>query len=263
MAWRQAGRPANRCAEPDRAIVDAVTSNQGLFLDFDGTLLDGSGNEEAVMRTCVEIAASHPGLDADRLYEANVESWRGYWPEVQRRWPTGDVNGATVALETWSRSLRSCGYLTAPLAHEAADRYRHHWRETLRLYSDARELLALAQRTHVHLALITNGASDTQRDALRTLGIERAFEVVVISGEVGVAKPDPAIFGIALEKLNLTPENVWHVGDNLTTDVAGAKAAGLRSAWLNRDEHPLTDSDPEPTQQIRSLTEVAALLRID
>jgi putative hydrolase of the HAD superfamily len=64
------------------------------------------------------------------------------------------------------------------------------------------------------LAIITNGASGSQRDGLGILGNEHWISAVVISGEVHMAKPDPAIFAIAIEKLGVKPEEVWHVGDS-------------------------------------------------
>ena len=114
---------------------------------------------------------------------------------------------------------------------------------------------------HVPLALITNGASDTQRDKINALGIGHLFNSVVISGEVGVAKPDPRIFELALDRLAAKKEAAWHVGDSLASDVAGANAAGLTSVWLNRTGALRTEVDAEPDFEIRSLSDLFALLQ--
>lgn len=233
---------------------------EALFFDLNSTLLDGSGIREAIRRTCGEIAAARLGLDAVRLLEANNEVWRAYWPEVEDKWTLGVLDGATVSLEAWSRALRACGCDDDSLARLARDTHRRHERETIRLFDDVQELFTWLSRTGLPLALITNGASDTQRDALRVLGIEQRFGAVVISGEVGVAKPDAAVFGLAIEKLGVNPANVWHVGDSLRVDVAGAKAAGLTAVWLNRNRLPWKEGDPRPDYEIQSLTELAGLL---
>jgi putative hydrolase of the HAD superfamily len=82
----------------------------------------------------------------------------------------------------------------------------------------------------------------------------------VISGEVGVAKPSPVIFDIALDRLQLTSADVWHVGDTPSTDVAGAAAAGIHSVWLNRARRTLESDEPRPDAEITSLRELSEVL---
>ncbi len=92
------------------------------------------------------------------------------------------------------------------------------------------------------------------------LKIEHWFDAIVISGETRVAKPDRAAFRLALDALALEPAEVWHIGDSLTKDVAGAKGAGLTAVWLNRNGVARHGSDPEADLEIRSLTELFAFL---
>jgi len=199
-------------------------------------------------------------VDASKLLQANSEVWREYWPQVEEAWTLGTLNGAAVTLDVWSRALRACGYDDKSLALFASDTHRRLVREYIRLFDDAQSLLASLSRANLRLALITNGASDTQRDALRALGIDQRFGAVVISGEVGIAKPDAGIFRIALEKLQVRPANVCHVGDSLWVDVAGAKASGLSAIWLNRHGTIRSEADPQPDREIRSLLELTRLL---
>ncbi len=233
---------------------------QALFFDLDDTLRGGSGSHEAVVRTCRHIAAARPGLDAARLLEANSEVWQRYWPEVEERWTLGVLSGNDVGLEAWRRALRACGSDEESLAQLARETHMQHAREALRLFDDVRGLIDRLKKARLPLALITNGASDTQRETLRVLKIEQEFAAVVISGEVGVAKPDPSIFGLAVDALGIGRENVWHVGDSLRTDVGGARAAGLTAVWLNRDGVRRTTRDPQPEYEIRSLWELAPLI---
>ena len=233
---------------------------RALFFDLDATLLDGSGLQESIVRTCGKIAASQPGLDAARLLAANSEVWQRYWPEVEDKWTLGALDGASVSLEAWRRTLRACGCNEESVARLASQTHRQHAREAHRLFDDVRELFTSVRRARIPLALITNGASDAQRGKLRALGIEHWFDAVVISGEVGIAKPDASVFGLALDKLAVERENVWHVGDSLTTDVAGANAAGLSAVWLNRSGLSRGEGDPEPDVEIRSLSNLMALL---
>lgn len=231
---------------------------RALSFDLDGTLLDGRGNLEATRLACAEVASLAPGLNSDRLVFANAEAWRGYWPEVETAWALGELSSATVSRETWRRALQACGFDDETLVRLARETHLRHQQKALRLFDDAEQVLAsLASR--LPLCLVTNGAADTQRDALRLLGIADRFSAVVISAEIGVAKPDKAIFHEAAQRLGVPSESVWHVGDNLATDVGGARVAGLAAIWLNRSGKAQSE-DPVPDYEIRSLSELPALL---
>jgi putative hydrolase of the HAD superfamily len=118
------------------------------------------------------------------------------------------------------------------------------------------------------LAIVTNGPSDVQRESLR--GIEDRVDAVIISGEVGVAKPDPAIFFLAAERLGVVPQDAWHVGDSLSHDVEGAQAAGIPAVWLNRGPNPaplammptLPAAPTAPSGVIRPDLEIASLTEL-
>ena len=232
---------------------------RAVFFDLDETLLDGSSLRESIARTCAAIAESHPGLDAARLLDANGEVWRSYWPEVESHWTVGTLDGASVSLEAWRRTLRACGCGDDSVARLALQTHGQYERESQRLFDDVHDVIETLRGANVPLALITNGASDTQRGKLRVLGIEPWFDAIVISGEVRVAKPDAAVFRLALDVLGVERDDAWHVGDSLRADVAGAKAAGLTAVWLNRRGHERQASDPEPDHEIRSLAELLAL----
>ena len=231
-----------------------------LSLDLDGTLLDDSRLQQAVLLTCERTAAILPGLHTSQLAEANAREWKAYWATIEDEWTLGALDGATVQLEMWRRTLRACGCDDEAAAQIAARTFGHLSRETYALFDDAGELLESAKLARVRLALVTNGASDTQREKLCALDIEHRFDAVVISGEVGVAKPDPAAFEIALTRLAVPREGVWHVGDSLTADVVGAKAAGLAAVWLNRRRRVRGEVDPVPDREIGSLSDLVTLL---
>src|SRR5690606_10059742 len=134
--------------------------------------------------------------------------------------------------------------------------------ESYRLYDDVLCLLSSLKDADIRLGLVTNGASDTQRGKLQALGIEPYFTAVVVSGEMGIAKPDPRVFASALAQLGVEPAAACHVGDNLTTDVAGANAAGMVSVWLNRRGVHRRASDPEPDLEIASLSALPDVLQL-
>ena len=224
--------------------------------DLDGTLRDGSGADDALRRTAEQLAALSGGA-SDVILTANAVEWSSLWPEVRSAWTLGAMSGEAVTSEAWRRTLAACGVSDPGLVRRATEL---HLAETLaeqRLFDDAARLLdALDGR--LPLALITNGASDTQRAVLEALDLEGRFDAIVISGEVGIAKPDPAAFRLVCGQLGTDPAGTWHVGDDLTTDVGGAKSAGLVAVWLDRDRIGLASNAVAPDLAIGSLDELVA-----
>jgi HAD superfamily hydrolase (TIGR01549 family) len=84
-------------------------------------------------------------------------------------------------------------------------------------------------RDRVLVGSISNGNAD-----LRTIGLSHHFKVSVAAHELGVAKPDAAIFLAACRELGVAPEEAVYVGDDVLLDVQGAQRAGLRAVWMNR-----------------------------
>lgn len=225
-----------------------------VFFDLDLTLLDNSGVADTINRTCADIAAHHGDIDVDRLMAANAETWREFWPEVQETWVLGRMETTDVVGETWRRALASLGLVDERLTGVALEAHLRHEPLGHRLYPDAVATLTAIREQGLPMALITNGASDLQRAKLDHVGITDLFDELVISGEVGRAKPDAAIFEMALARLSVDAGDTWHVGDSLDNDVAGAKAAGINAVWINREGIRRTAEDPVPDIEIDNLT---------
>ena len=85
------------------------------------------------------------------------------------------------------------------------------------------------------LALCSNFShSETARGLLEDANLSPHFQACVISDEVGIRKPRPEIFEEVAKRLDVPPNEILHVGDNLEADVGGAAAAGMRTVWLTR-----------------------------
>ncbi len=107
-------------------------------------------------------------------------------------------------------------------------------RRAWRLFDDVLPCLRALRALGLRLAAITNAAGDYQRAKLGAVGLESAFDAVLISGELGVAKPHHAIFRRACRTLGVLPAQAVHVGDRLDTDAEGARNAGMHGVWLDR-----------------------------
>nr|WP_281378878.1 HAD family hydrolase [Paenibacillus phyllosphaerae] len=96
----------------------------------------------------------------------------------------------------------------------------------------ALDILEALRNDGYRLGLITNGSSGSQHGKIDRAGIRHYFDALIVSDDVGVKKPQPAIYAIALERLGLTPEESIYIGDHPINDIQGANAAGLRAVWL-------------------------------
>jgi 5'-nucleotidase len=110
------------------------------------------------------------------------------------------------------------------------------------------------------LGIVTNGFTDLQQIRLERTGLHRHFDILVISEQVGVAKPHPHIFAHASALMgNPDPSQVLMVGDNPVADIGGGKQAGFYTCWLNRFNLSLP-AGITADWQVQSLAELEAAL---
>lgn len=130
------------------------------------------------------------------------------------------------------------------------------------LEEDALPMLKTLQGQGYRLGLISN-ASDGEdvRTLLANHGLTQYFDPVLISAEVGMRKPHPHIFKIALTLCNTPPENTVMVGDTLEADILGANNAGMTSVWVTRRASPDTNhADIQPDASAAALIELPDIL---
>ena len=103
--------------------------------------------------------------------------------------------------------------------------------------------------------------SNADHEHVSSWPVALPVEFILISESLRAYKPDRRVFEGALERLGLAPHEVLHVGDSDVDDVKGAKAAGLRVAWVNRDRRSRRAGVPAPDFEIDDLTALPALFR--
>ncbi|MBP2169637.1 5'-nucleotidase [Erwinia toletana] len=114
----------------------------------------------------------------------------------------------------------------------------------------------------VKMGIITNGFTALQQARLQRTGFLEYFDLLVISEQVGYAKPHPAIFDYALEQMgNPARQRVMMVGDNPDSDILGGINAGLATCWLNADNR-VKPEGIQPDWQVSSLQQLAELLQV-
>lgn len=119
-----------------------------------------------------------------------------------------------------------------PLSGEEllADFRRHVWQSS-QPFPDTYDVLKQLRSRGYPLGLITNGSSEAQRGKLYAADPAAYFDVILISEEEKIRKPDAAIFLRAAGKLRVTPGECVFVGDNPQADMAGAHQVGMQTVW--------------------------------
>ncbi|MDI3339705.1 MAG: HAD family hydrolase [Sphaerobacter sp.] len=210
-----------------------------VLFDLDDTLCDHQASLRLRLRIAFEAACRGlPGIDLDALVEASV----------QRAVFGTDHFAEVLALA----GVRDQARVEQAVASYVSDRYRG-----LRLFDEALEVVE-AVRQYARVGLITNGPSEIQRSKIARLQIAHIFPFILVSEEVGVWKPDPAIFHRALALGEAAPHEAVYVGDNPEHDVAGAQRAGLISVWVNRTGRDWPGGPP-PDYVVGNLRELLPL----
>ncbi len=130
---------------------------------------------------------------------------------------------------------------------------------------NAHEVLEfLTDRYKLAIICNTSKSGERIREILRSAGIKKYFDLVVVSSEVGLRKPDKRIFKIALEKLDLQPDEVVMVGNRISADILGGNKVGMKTVlikWNDRYPEKVTCELERPTYTIKSLRELFAIVR--
>lgn len=121
----------------------------------------------------------------------------------------------------------------------------------------ARDLLAVLSKNHL-IGVLTNGFSEAQYRKLRSCGLDRFIQRMVISDEIGIQKPDPRLFRYAEQATGATPDSTLMVGDNPDNDIQGALDAGWSAIYLDRKGKPFDSTSPLYLGRCTSLKEITS-----
>lgn len=201
---------------------DSFSGLQRMFLDYSVTFTAGDFQEYQAVNKPLWVDYQNGAITALQLQHQRFDNW------AQRlNVPPGELNDAFM-----NAMAEICSPLPGALS------------------------LLQALQGNVKMGIITNGFTSLQQIRLERTGLSDMFDLLIISEEVGVAKPDPRIFDYALEKAgNPDRRRVLMVGDTAESDIRGGINAGLATCWLN-PLHQQAPSDLTPTWTVSSLSEL-------
>jgi FMN phosphatase YigB (HAD superfamily) len=205
-----------------------------LLLDLDNTLIDRTA---AFGTWCVRFVAQFGGgaQEAQWLIGADRD---GYQPRRQ----------LAEAIRERYTLTRSTDSIVEALMEHLAD---------IRVQPNVLDALTAASAAGWTPVVVTNGDARQQEAKLALSGLDRHLSGSVISGAVGVRKPDARIFRKAAAATGIGLDGGWMVGDHPVADIEGGRAAGLSTAWITRGRQWDT-SIPPPTLTARSCAEAIA-----
>ena len=198
-----------------------------LFFDLGSTLVD----ETDVYKSRCDYAINEKKLNRDEFMEKVREM-----AETSATAIFAVAKFYGVTLPPWNNSLEKLYPETPAVLEKLAQKYK--------------------------LGIIANQVEGTQK-RIDNWGIGKYFDVVVASAEAGVAKPDSAIFKIALEKAGCKPENAVMIGDRLDNDIIPAKKLGMKTIWVRQAlavYQKVRNDEEQPDFTIDSIREITEVL---
>lgn len=186
---------------------------QAVVLDLDETLAIVDRDRSALLAVACE-AVGAPRFDRDDYVSAHA-----------------DHRTADTRVPIFEDLLEAHGVDGDVDPEGLADAYREAIGEHITLVEGVEQLLDRLADDY-RLGLLTNGSVGAQQDKLDRLDLEPHFDAVVISGRLEAGKPDERAFQAILDELEVSPDEAVHVGDQVESDVEGAKSAGLSAVQV-------------------------------
>jgi len=221
-----------------------------ILFDADGTLLDfEKAAAVALQTTCEQVLGHFDPAYRVVYHRINSQLWRDL--------EAGRTTPERLQSERFQKFLSQLDLGTDP------DAFGHQYLTNLGNQNDlldgAEEAVRQLAATH-RLMIITNGLKTVQRQRFAHGTLGRYFADLIISEEVGAAKPDPRIFDVAFERMGHPAKGeVLMVGDSLTSDIRGGHDYGLDTCWYNPGRQS-NDLDLAPSYEIAHLNELPALI---
>lgn len=229
------------------AVMKNSDKIEWIWFDLDDTLFDFHANSRHANR----LIHSEEGID--RLYpdvEAWIKDYEAHNRILWERYSLGEISQDFLRVDRFAHLLRplwqgSDSKLEAYARH-LDTAYLQRLAEGKALIGGAKEILDYLRGMSFKIGILSNGFKGVQQAKLSNTGLDKYIDLIVLSDDIGVNKPDLRIYNYAMERSgNSNPAAHLMIGDNLLTDIAGAVKAGW-SAIL------LSPSRQSPTPQLES-----------
>jgi len=201
-----------------------------ILFDLDDTLFDHAATARAALAATAAGRPALHGVALEDLYQRYSDLLEEMHPRVMR----GEMAYLAAREQRFQRLLAPYeGRLSGAESQRVAALHYGHYQQLRQPVAGARALLQRLKPAY-QIGIVTNNRTAEQWEKLRFLKLDTLVDALITSEDVGVLKPDPAIYQVALQRLRASPAQTVMVGDNWSADVLGALAVGIRPVWLNR-----------------------------
>ena len=229
---------------------------RALIFDLDDTLCDTDGGDQKAILDWTPELEEEIGEGAEGVARRYLKAifrldMEPEWWSLRERMGEGEPYRVEL-LGAVARTL--CGEVDL----DAVSAYARFWGLRMHHYDFYEGVRAWLPglRERYRTGVITNGPVLSQGPRVEKVGIRELVDEVIIAGEVGIQKPDPRVFSLIAERLNVPVEEGVFVGDRLDSDIQGALDSGMIPVWLPRRGELPGEGDPIPEHQLNSVLEL-------
>ncbi len=168
----------------------------------------------------------------------------------------------------WRKQLQAC--IDDGILHSIADEefsevihfiLHSCWTMDAVPYAFTNSTLQILRDMGCKVGIITNGNHDVQTKKIQILGLESYTDEIIISGDIGIHKPNAKPFDLMSERLGIPPQELLYVGDNPVNDVSGSRNAGYIPVWVKTTGYWCFDEIPHAEYEVETVEEVPALVQ--
>ena len=232
-----------------------IQNVRAVIFDLDDTITDFMSAADTAFNSAFADIAEEHGVDVDDLHARYMDLFEEFYTLHLE----GHVNLEEFRVYRFSRAFELVDLPVDDSFLDLTVDFQYYYDHELETFPGACEVLRDLDELYP-LGLITNGPTDAQWRKINKFDLSEIFEVILVSGQLGIAKPDPRIFDVALEGLRVAPEEAIMVGNSLEHDHLGAMNAGVRFVWANHRSEDLPDGWPEPDHIVCNFAELRELL---
>lgn len=230
---------------------------KAIFLDWDDTIGDWTTAEHKALQdiyTTYRLNRLYPS------FEDYLNAYKPYNLELWGMYGRGEVTKEKLHFERFYRPMEGLQVVTndelQKMVHEIGTEFLRLTNKYFCLLPDVERVVKYLAAKYP-LTIISNGFKEVQYYKFEHSGLASFFTHALISEEVGSNKPQPGIFQIALERNGITADEAVMIGDSYSSDIAGAKAAGIDQIWIHEGQ-----TDENATYIVPKLIDVLKIVNL-